>query len=589
MRLQPLAVARAVEVFGTLRLVLADAHGIHRHPSHLDRGFEHFAHHASDRRSLELDERAPVEGAREYRGVGKRFVHAFDHRGIELVAIETEQDQFGLGRSRLTQQVEPCAVAVINLGPEFPGDVDHLDVGVYQGHRNTLRDQHLADGLAETAITDDKSVGTVVLRSVTFSLDHRRLAEPARQHHQERCRRHRKGDDRAEQAGGRRIDEHRVLGLSEEHEPEFAPLAEQQAERERAAPGHPEDDADTKNDQRLGRDQRQCHADDEERLFGNDMEIEHHANREEEEAQQDRPERLDIGFQFVPVRTVGEHHARDERPERGRQAESLHDRGTGDDGEQSREHEHLALTHVADEPEQRAQEEAARENQSSDGKDRVECEQPARRSRRVGRIARHGGNDRDQRDDRQILEQQDREGPLTEWRAQSSRRLQHRKHLRRRRKGQRQAERERSRYRYTRSTPDHGTDGKTAQHDLEQAQTKDIAPHRPKPRGAEFETHEEQQQGDAEFRNPHLRFGTADKAQHLWTNQRTCNEIAQGRTEPEFAKQQDEDQREPEERCAFVEKRRGCVRFHQRAFSETWATASTNASNGKRIAAWRAG
>ena len=63
--------------------------------------------------------------------------------GVELVAVDAEQDQLGLGGAGLAEQVEPGAVAIIDLGAEAAGDVDHLDVGVDQGDRDALGDQHL--------------------------------------------------------------------------------------------------------------------------------------------------------------------------------------------------------------------------------------------------------------------------------------------------------------------------------------------------------------------------------------------------------------------------------------------------------------
>ena len=46
------------------------------------------------------------------------------------------------------------------------------------------------------------------------------------------------------------------------------------------------------------------------RPLGDRVEIEHHADGEEEQAEQDRAERLDVGLELVPVGRIGEHHAR---------------------------------------------------------------------------------------------------------------------------------------------------------------------------------------------------------------------------------------------------------------------------------------
>jgi hypothetical protein len=97
----------------------------------------------------------------------------------------------------------------------------------------------------------------------------------------------------------------------------------------------------------------QRHGQHEQRPLGNRVEIEHHAHRQEEQAEQDGAERLDIGFQFVAIGAVGQHDPGDERAQRGGQAKRLHHCGRGHHREQRGDHEHLALAQVADQAEQR--------------------------------------------------------------------------------------------------------------------------------------------------------------------------------------------------------------------------------------------
>ena len=49
---------------------------------------------------------------------------------------------------------------------------------------------------------------------------------------------------------------------------------------------------------------------------GDHAEVEQHPDREEEQAEQDRAERLDVAFELMPVGRFGEHHAGDESAER---------------------------------------------------------------------------------------------------------------------------------------------------------------------------------------------------------------------------------------------------------------------------------
>ena len=126
------------------------------------------------------------------------------------------------------------------------------------------------------------------------------------------------------------------------------------------------------------------------RPLGDHAEVEHHPDGDEEQAEQDRAERVDVGLELVPVGRIGEHHSGDEGAERGREVERLHHRRAGEDDEQAGDDEQFALADPADEAEQRVDQEAAGEDQAGDGGERVEAELPARRSRRDRRALATG-------------------------------------------------------------------------------------------------------------------------------------------------------------------------------------------------------
>jgi len=67
----------------------------------------------------------------------------------------------------------------------------------------------------------------------------------------------------------------------------------------------------------------------------------------------------------------------------------------------------FALAQIADQAEERPQDEAAGEHQADDGAQGGQGQYPARRPGRIGRIAAEGGDDGDQGDDRQVLKEQD--------------------------------------------------------------------------------------------------------------------------------------------------------------------------------------
>ena len=312
----------------------------------------------------------------------------------------------------------------------------------------------------------------------------------------------------------------------------------------------------------------------------------------EEDMPSRRAGRLDVGLQLVPVGRVGEHHAGDKRAQCGRQAEQFHQRCAGDDREQGGKDEHLALAQVADQAEQRPQDEPPGEHQPDDGANRVEGQHPARRPADVRGVAAHRGDDGDQRHDREVLEQQDREGALAERGAKPPGRLEQRQDLRRGGKRQRQAERQRRGAGRAGRDPDQGRDGEAAQYDLRQAENEDVVPHPPQPRRVQLQPDEEEQQHDAKLGDGEDALRIRHQLEHMRADQRASDEITQSGAQPEPAEQEDEDEREAEQRHRRDQQRadamgalaqRAAIRF------EASAAASATASNGSRIAPCRAG
>ena len=90
------------------------------------------------------------------------------------------------------------------------------------------------------------------------------------------------------------------------------------------------------------------------------VEVEQHADRDEEQAEQDVAERPDDAFDLVAVFGFGQHHAREEGAERHRQAGHLRSPRRRQRDQQHREREQLAQPAVGDDVEQRPQQPAAR-------------------------------------------------------------------------------------------------------------------------------------------------------------------------------------------------------------------------------------
>ena len=74
---------------------------------------------------------------------------------------------------------------------------------------------------------------------------------------------------------------------------------------------------------------------------GSRRQVERHADGDEEQAEQQPLERLDVRLQFMPVLAVGEQHAGEEGAQGRRQPETLHQQRGAHHGEQGKRREHL--------------------------------------------------------------------------------------------------------------------------------------------------------------------------------------------------------------------------------------------------------
>ena len=92
-----------------------------------------------------------------------------------------------------------------------------------------------------------------------------------------------------------------------------------------------------------------------------------------------------------------------------------------------------------------------------------------------------------------------------------------------------------------------------AHDDLHQAEAENVLAQPPQPVRVQLEPDEEQQERDADFRHRHDRIGLADQPQHLRADDRSADNIAEGRAEPELAEYGDEDQRRAEHERAVHE------------------------------------
>ena len=138
----------------------------------------------------------------------------------------------------------------------------------------------------------------------------------------------------------------------EQHEGELATLRQRDAEAARRAGLQPLPAPERVEDTGLDQDECRDESDHREWTGASMPRVERHADRGEEQPEQQAFERLDVGFELVAIGGFGQQRAGDEGAERRRQAGSLHEDGHADDRQQCRGRHRLLDARPRDEPEQ---------------------------------------------------------------------------------------------------------------------------------------------------------------------------------------------------------------------------------------------
>ena len=147
------------------------------------------------------------------------------------------------------------------------------------------------------------------------------------------------GRDGGEQAHLRGIEDRQRRAERHQHEGELAGAGEHRpgAQRIGAGAGRAKQQ---EHDPGLEHGQDDGGAEDQRGIVAHDVHVDGHADAHEEQRQQEAAERLDIGFELVPVVGFGEQDAGQEGAERHRHAGGLHDqRGAEHDQEGGRGHD----------------------------------------------------------------------------------------------------------------------------------------------------------------------------------------------------------------------------------------------------------
>ena len=231
------------------------------------------------------------------------------------------------------------------------------------------------------------------------------------------------------------------------------------------------------------------------RLRREEAEVGVHADRDEEEPEQESLERLDVGLELVPIFAVGEQHAGDERAERHGQADHIEQQRGADDDEQGRGREGFLRSRVGHEPQGGAQQIAPEQDRAHDRGDRTADRLP----RQLALSACREQRQNEQRGhDREVLEQQHGERAAAVACVEFAALGQHLQDQRGRRQRQREADDERGRPRLT-EQPCRAGDRKRGQQYLCGSHAEHGMSHDPEARRLQLEPDHEQQQHDAEL------------------------------------------------------------------------------------------
>ena len=260
-----------------------------------------------------------VIGAGEQQRVREFVAHQLDDPGRGGPVIDADEDQRRVMRPGGVQDVEPLAVAEIDLEAEGGRDADHLGIIVDGGDGIAARQQRLADDLAEAAEADQqRGAGRVLRRLDAAGIDLDLRHQPVMDQHEQRRQQHRDDDDGGQHGAAFVADQADREGGGVEDEGKLAALRHQYGALGRFAVTGLEQARDAVDTSRLEQREGDDADGDQLPVVRDHVEVQRHADREEEEAEQDAPEGFDIRFQFVAVGGFRQQHAGEEGAHRGR-------------------------------------------------------------------------------------------------------------------------------------------------------------------------------------------------------------------------------------------------------------------------------
>ena len=314
------------------------------------------------------------------------------------------------------QQVQPGGVAIKHAVPKGAGDLENFHAVVQHGGGYALGQHHTRHDLPVAAEAGDDDRGFLWLRDLLLrrcgGLELRVTAQQGAvyQHQQQRADEHGKRH-RADEQRGRFGRKHlRPGGGLEDHEGKLAPLRQQQGEHGPLLIRHACHFGQGVDHHRLQGQKTQQDACHEPGRAHEHAKVNAHAHRDEEQAQQQALEGLDVGFQLAAVFAVGQQHPGQKSPERHRQAHHHHQIRNAHHQQQRGGGEDFRRAALGNPAQQGAQQQATAEHDGADHADDLQGLQQHLARRMVVASPRgraQQGQQRQDGDGRHVLEQQD--------------------------------------------------------------------------------------------------------------------------------------------------------------------------------------
>ncbi len=234
-----------------------------------------------------------------------------------LDVIDGKHEYRRLVRAGRAQQIQSRGVAVVDLVAEAAYEVHVRLVAVQRGERNAARPQDARDDLAKAAETGDQDFDFRVFELIEGSL--RAALEPGGSRllrdQQQRPEHHRERHGQDQQVDGVLVEDVLSRGEREQYECELAPARERKSQTPRRLGLQAGEPTQCRHRKQLDRDEPGGEPQKPHRLGKQQPQIGRHADRDEEQTEQQPLERLEIRFELVPELAVGQQHAREERTE----------------------------------------------------------------------------------------------------------------------------------------------------------------------------------------------------------------------------------------------------------------------------------